>query len=118
MRIGVRAVSVLAIAASMGGAACGKRGAPIPPNLRIPAAVEKIAAARMGNDAYVTVTVPATNIDESIPIDIQRIDVYGYTGGSAPPTARFAEVGGLIHILLVLAIIAVLVRIIQGRRPI
>jgi hypothetical protein len=27
-------------------------------------------------------------------------------------------VGGLIHILLVLAIIAVLVRIIQGRRPI
>jgi hypothetical protein len=27
-------------------------------------------------------------------------------------------IGGLIHILLVLAIIAVLVRIIQGRRPI
>lgn len=80
----------------MGGAACGKRGAPIPPNLRIPAAVEKIGAARMGNDVYVTVTVPATNIDESIPIDIQRIDVYGYTGSSAPPTARFAEVGAVV----------------------
>jgi len=30
----------------------------------------------------------------------------------------FANVGSLIHILLVLAIIVVLIRIIQGRRPI
>ena len=96
MRLRVRAGCMLALAVSIGGAACGKRGAPIPPNVRIPAAVMKIAAMRLGNDIYVTLTVPATNIDESMPVDIQRIDVYGYTGTTVPAAARFAELGAIV----------------------
>ena len=104
MRFGVRAAgATLGLAAIVVGAACGKRGAPIPPNVRIPAAVAKIEAARLGNDVYVTLTVPSTNIDESMPIDIQRIDVYGYTGRSAPPTARFVELGGVVASIPVVA---------------
>ena len=104
MRLGVRvAGATLALTAIVVGAACGKRGAPIPPNVRIPAAVAKIEAARLGNDVYVTLTVPSTNIDESMPIDIQRIDVYGYTGRSAPPTARFVELGGVVASIPVVA---------------
>ena len=95
--------ATLALTAIVAGAACGKRGAPIPPNVRIPAAVAKIEAARLGNDVYVTLTVPSTNIDESMPIDIQRIDVYGYTGRSAPPTARFVELGGVVASIPVVA---------------
>jgi hypothetical protein len=104
MRLGVRAAgATLVLSAIVVGGACGKRGAPIPPNVRIPAAVAKIEAARLGNDVYVTLTVPATNIDESMPIDIQRIDVYGYTGRSAPPTARFVELGGVVASIPVVA---------------
>ena len=73
--------------------ACGKKGMPIPPPLRIPAPVETLAAVRFGNEVYVTVTVPAANIDASIPVDIGRIEIYGYTGRLAPPRARWAELG-------------------------
>ena len=103
MRLGVRAGATLALTAMVVGAACGKRGAPIPPNVRIPAAVATIGATRLGNDIYVTLTVPSTNIDESMPIDIQRIDVYGYTGRNAPPTARFVELGGVVASIPVVA---------------
>jgi hypothetical protein len=104
MRLGVRAAgATLALTAIVVGAACGKRGPPIPPNVRIPAAVATIGATRLGNDVYVTLTVPSTNIDESMPIDIQRIDVYGYTGRSAPPTARFVELGGVVASIPVVA---------------
>ena len=95
MKAGVRAACALALIASLG-AACGKKGAPIPPIVRIPAAVDKMAASRIGNDIYLTFTVPATNIDESVPVDIERIVVYAYTGRAAPPLARFAEVGSMV----------------------
>jgi hypothetical protein len=86
-------VVVLAAAAASG---CGKKGAPLAPFIRIPAGVETITAARLGSDVFVTVTVPATNIDKSVPIDISRIDVYGYTGRIAPSAARWAELGTVI----------------------
>ena len=88
----VAAIATLALVA--GG--CGKKGAPLPPFVRIPAAVETIEAARFGNQVYVTLTVPAVNIDMSVPVDIARIEVYGYTGASAPPLARWVELGTLV----------------------
>src|SRR5687768_6415677 len=103
MRIGVPAVCLLAVVAGVTAAACGKRGAPIPPNVRIPAAVDKIEAIRLGNDVYVTFTLPVTNIDKSIPIDIQRVEVYGYTGTMPPGAARFAEAGSIITTIPVVA---------------
>jgi len=92
MKIG----AALLLAAAFTGAACGKKGPPIPPPVRIPAAVETITALRLGNDVYVTLTVPATNIDTSIPVDIGRIDVYGYTGRVAPPRVRWIELGTMV----------------------
>lgn len=86
----------LALAAGILGTACGKKGPPLAPIVRIPAAVDKIEAARLGSDVYVTLTVPATNIDESEPVDIARIDVYGYTGRAAPASVRWAELGDVI----------------------
>jgi len=87
------AIGLLATAATWG---CGKKGAPLAPFVRIPAGIETITASRLGNDVYVTVTVPATNIDKSLPIDITRIDVYGYTGRVAPTAARWAELGRVV----------------------
>jgi len=47
------------------GAGCGKKGPPLTPIVRVPAAVENLATRRVGNDVYVTFTVPKANIDAS-----------------------------------------------------
>ena len=55
-----------------------------------------IHAQRVGKDAFVTLTVPNTNIDRSMPVDIVRVEVYGYSGRRPPPTARWVEFGELV----------------------
>jgi hypothetical protein len=75
---------------------CGKKGPPLAPIIRIPAAIDKIQAQRAGGDAFITLTVPDKNIDTSIPVDIGRIEVYGYTGRMPPPRTRWVEFGELI----------------------
>lgn len=55
-----------------------------------------LQAHRVGSEAFITLTVPAKNIDGSMPVDISRIEVYGYTGRRPPPTARWVEVAELV----------------------
>jgi len=76
--------------------ACGKKGPPLAPIVRIPAPVSMIQAQRVGSDAFVTLTVPTKNIDGSMPVNISRIEVYGYTGRRPPPNARWVEVADLV----------------------
>src|SRR5437867_3500265 len=76
--------------------ACGKKGAPLAPFVRVPAAVDQITARRVGNDVYVSVTVPPKNIDNSTPVAISRVEIFGYTGRTPPPPRRWAELGTLI----------------------
>ncbi len=84
-------LAALGLLAALAVAGCGKKGPPLAPFVRIPAGVEKIAASRFGNDVYVTLTVPTANIDTSLPIDLTRIDVYGYTGRVAPTRCPLAR---------------------------
>jgi hypothetical protein len=51
---------------------------------------------RVGSEAFVTLTIPNTNIDRSIPVDIVRVEVYGYTGRRPPSPARWVEFGELV----------------------
>jgi hypothetical protein len=44
----------------------------------------------------VTVTVPSKNIDGTMPVDVGRIEIFGYTGTTAPPASRFLEVATLV----------------------
>jgi len=81
--------------------ACGKKGPPLPPIVHIPAAVEKVEARRRGDDVSVTVTVPSKNVDGTMPVDVARIEVYAYTGTTAPPASRFLEVGTLVGSIVV-----------------
>jgi hypothetical protein len=78
------------------GAGCGKKGPPLAPFIRIPAAVEQIEARAFGRDVYVTLTIPAINIDMSKPANVGQVDVYGYTGRAAPPRTRWVDAGDLI----------------------
>jgi len=71
---------------------CGKKGPPLPPFVRVPAAVSQLAAHRVGDEAVINLALPTQNIDQSLPISLARVDLYAYTGRSAPPAARFPEV--------------------------
>jgi hypothetical protein len=63
--------------------ACGKKGPPLPPLVRLPAAPVNITADRRGDTVDITFTVPDTNTDRSKPANIERVDVYAIT---APPS--------------------------------
>jgi hypothetical protein len=80
---------------------CGKKGPPLAPIVHIPGAVEQVEARRRGNEVSLTVTVPAQNIDGSVPVDVSRIEIYGYTGNTPPPRVRFLEVGTLVGTITV-----------------
>jgi hypothetical protein len=84
-------------------AACGKKGPPLAPIVRIPAGIDKLRAERLGNDVYVTLTLPAANVDGSVPVDISRVEIYGYTGHNPPPPGRFVEAGELVATIPVMA---------------
>ena len=77
-------------------AGCGKNGPPLPPFVRVPAAVSQLTARRVGDDVILNLALPAQNVDQSTPVSLARVDVYGYTGRTAPPVPRFTEVAQLV----------------------
>ena len=89
----VRAAAVLCAVLAIG---CGKKGPPLAPFIRIPAPVTAITTSRLGSDVYVTLTLPARDIDAAIPAHLSRVEIYGYTGRTPPSLARWAELGTLI----------------------
>jgi predicted small lipoprotein YifL len=64
--------------------ACGKKGPPLPPLVRMPAAPAEIAADRRGNTVDLQFVVPSTNTDGTRPANVSATEVYAIT---APPTA-------------------------------
>jgi hypothetical protein len=60
--------------------ACGKKGPPLPPLVKIPAAPADVTAVRRGSEVTVQFTVPTTNTDGTRPANVARVDVYAYTG--------------------------------------
>jgi hypothetical protein len=85
-------VWALGVAGAVLLAGCGKKGPPLAPIVHIPAAVDKVTATRIGNDVYLSVTIPTQNIDTSSPADLTRIDVFGVTMMTPPARARVFEV--------------------------
>jgi hypothetical protein len=60
-------------------AACGKKGPPLPPLVRLPAAPADLAADRRGNTVDLRFTVPSTNTDNTRPANIARVELYAFT---------------------------------------
>ncbi|MEQ1897549.1 MAG: fibronectin type III domain-containing protein [Vicinamibacterales bacterium] len=89
--------AIIVLAAACAGAACGKKGPPLAPYVHVPAAVTEIAAERLGDEVFVTLTLPDRNIDASQPVSLEHVDVWAYTGRSAPARQRWFELGTLVE---------------------
>ena len=74
----IQAVAVLMLFASLS-AACGKKGPPLAPIVKMPVPTADFTARRSGDTVYLRLTVPASNIDTTKPADLSRIEIYAYT---------------------------------------
>jgi predicted small lipoprotein YifL len=72
-------------------AACGKKGAPLPPAARVPTQAGDVTATRIGDEVYVRFTVPAANVDGQKPADVARVEVYAITADREPVALDDAE---------------------------
>ena len=59
--------------------ACGKKGAPLPPLVKLPVAPADLAAERRGDSVDLSFTVPAANTDGTRPANVSSADVYAIT---------------------------------------
>lgn len=70
--------SVLVVAASL--AACGKKGPPLAPIQIVSTPIADLTARRLGPTVYLQFRVPVRNVIGNGPADIERVEVYAYTG--------------------------------------
>lgn len=98
-RRSLRAGKLAILLAVIFAAACGKKGPPLAPFVRVPAAVANVTAQRIGDDVYVSFPVPAANIDGQQPADIASLEVYAITATSPPETDEQRKLATLIATL-------------------
>jgi hypothetical protein len=65
--------------------ACGKKGPPLPPLVKLPAPLVDLTAVRRGDTIDLQFTVPSANTDGTHPANVARVDVYAVTAPVAPP---------------------------------
>jgi hypothetical protein len=80
--------------------ACGKKGPPLAPIVRVPARILDLSARRLGDTVHVRFTVPDANQDGTRPADLDRVDVYAYTAAlpGDSPTLRNATLIGVVKV--------------------
>jgi hypothetical protein len=91
VRLGTPARLVLAVVVAT--TACGKKGPPLPPFPRVPAAAANMQAGRLGDDVYVWFTVPSANVDGRVPADIASVEVFAVTADAAPSAELIEKLG-------------------------
>lgn len=80
-------------------AACGKKGPPLAPFVRVPAQVATVTPQRVGNDVYLSFAVPEANVDGQKPADIGVVEVYAVTSERAPANEKQRELATLVATL-------------------
>jgi hypothetical protein len=74
-------------------AACGKKGPPLPPLVKLPVAPADFTAARRADTVELQLTVPNANTDNSRPANVARVEVYALTGPASVPDAVVLKQG-------------------------
>lgn len=91
----VRFAAAMAVLLALA-AACGKKGPPLAPFVRVPATVANVTAQRIGGDIYLSFPVPSTNVDGQQPADIATLEVYAVTSTRPPATEEQRDIAALI----------------------
>jgi len=73
--------------------ACGKKGPPLPPLVKVPVAPSDVTAVRRANAVDLQLTVPSANTDSSRPANVARVEVYAFTGPAAVSDADLLKQG-------------------------
>ncbi len=70
--------------------ACGKRGPPLPPLRPAPDKVTSISVLRHDDDVTISFLTPIRNVDGSLPLEFDRIELYALTAqaGTLTPTVK------------------------------
>jgi predicted small lipoprotein YifL len=71
--------AIFALSAVFSGVACGKKGPPLAPLIKLPVPPADLAALRRGNTVDVSFTVPAVNTDGTRPANVASADIYAIT---------------------------------------
>jgi hypothetical protein len=72
--------SLAVLLVTVGLVGCGKKGPPLAPLVRVPAAVGSFEVRRVGSVVYVGFEIPEANQDGTRPADIGQIEVWACTG--------------------------------------
>jgi predicted small lipoprotein YifL len=84
---------LLACLVACSSAGCGKKGPPLPPLLKIPVAPGDFTVERRGADVRIQLTIPSTNTDGSKPANVERVEIYRFTGASDPSDDQLLRFG-------------------------
>jgi hypothetical protein len=85
----VRRLALVAAVAVAFAPACGKKGPPRPPLVKMPAPPDPFVVRRLGDVAYLQLRIPSVNTDKTTPADIERVEIHALTGEPAGPEDIF-----------------------------
>jgi hypothetical protein len=94
----IRVLVSLGLVAPLALAACGRRGPPVPPERRLPAAVSDLAASVVSEGVRLTWTLPRIRVDRSPIREVTRAEVYRRLeepGATEPTRPAVVTFGGL-----------------------
>jgi hypothetical protein len=83
--------------------ACGKKGPPLPPLVKLPVAPSDFTARRRADTVDLQLTVPNVNTDNSRPANVARVEVYGLDGPASIPEADVLKRGAKVASIAVKA---------------
>ena len=89
----MRLAGILVSAAVLVLGACGKKGPPLPPLIKLPAPPADFAAERRGDTVDLLFTVPAANTDNTRPANLSRVDIYAITSAEPLPPTQIVKRG-------------------------
>src|SRR5262249_28395753 len=92
-----RAALALALLVPLALAACGRKGPPVAPERRLPAAVQDLSASVVAEGVRLSWTLPKVRVDRTPLKELRRVEVYRRpeTGEAAPPRPAVLTFGGL-----------------------
>ncbi len=96
----MRPIAYACVLAALVTTACGKKGPPLAPYAKAPAAPAETTARRVGNRVEIRFTVPSVDLDGQRPAHLDRVEVWALTGQVPDPVLflKYATLVGTVPV--------------------